>query len=319
MPALNSLNNSPRPLFPRGPGIGVKTLILLFACGCLMAAEVDGDKLEKPRDWISVALSPVVWVSEIPSHLSDISKYFSTRNRLLAENELLKSRQLQLEAQLQKYASLRAENLQIRNLLQASKKLIDHVAVVDIMAANQDPYRQQIALNKGARDGVYRGQAIVDAKGVLGQVIRVLPRTAIALLVTDPDHGIPVEVNRTGLQAIALGQGNGQGLRLSFLPANAEIEQGDLVVSSSLGGRFPAGFPVGRVVKVSHTPGGHFKEAVAMPAAQVGRGRQALLVWSEHPVIDQDQAEDAIAAEAIESGVALEQRPAKPARAAPAP
>lgn len=290
--------------------MGLRTLILLLACCGLMAAEVDGEKLDAPRDWLALALTPITWISEIPSHLSDLSEHFATRKRLMAENTLLRHRQLQLEAQLQRYAALRAENTRIRGLMEASRKLSDHVAVVDIIATNQDPYRQQIALNKGQKDGVYRGQALVDASGVLGQVIQVHRNTSVALMVTDPDHGIPVEVNRTGLQAIALGQGSGQGLRIAFLPANAEIKTGDLVVSSSLGGRFPAGFPVGRVAKVIRTPGGHFKEAIAVPAARVGEGRQALLVWSEHPVIDEDQADEALAAEAMASGVSLESAPA---------
>ncbi len=317
---MNSLSASNhRRLFPRGPGLGLRTLVLLFACGALMAAELDGEGMEETRDWATLATRPLVWISEIPTHLSGLSEYFQSRKRLMEENTRLRSRQLQLEAQLQRYAALRAENLRTRKLLDASKKLIDNVALVDIMAANQDPYRQQISLNKGEKDGVYRGQALVDANGVLGQVIQVHSRSSVALLVTDPDHGIPVEVNRTGLQAIALGQGSGQGLRIAFLPANAEIEPGDLIVSSSLGGRFPAGFPVGRIAKVVRTPGGHFKEAFAIPAAEVGRGRQALLVWSERPVIDEITADEAIAAEAIESGAPLAPPASTPSRPAPGP
>lgn len=266
-----------------------------------MAAELDGDRIKSPREWMAVALRPVVWVAEIPDRLGRVVDHMDSRQHLLAENLALKNRQLQLTAQLQRYAALDAENRRIRELLDASARLTDQVAVADIIAANQDPYRQQITLNKGERDGVYRGQAIVDATGVLGQIIEVLPSTSVGLLVTDPDHGIPVEINRNGLQAIALGLGSGQGLRMSFLPANAEVLKGDLVVSSSLGGRFPAGFPVGRVESVSHTPGGHFKEAIVTPLARVGQGRQALLVWSERPAIDPAQADEAAAAEAQET------------------
>lgn len=263
-----------------------------------MAAELDGERVEAPREWIAMALRPVVWVAEIPARLGRVVDHMDSRQRLLEENIALKNRQLQLQAQLQRYAALDAENRRIRELLDASAKLRDQVAVADIIAANQDPYRQQITLNKGARDGVYRGQAIVDATGVLGQIVQVLPTTSVGLLLTDPDHGIPVEINRNGLQAIALGLGSGQGLRMAFLPANAEVLKGDLVVSSSLGGRFPAGFPVGRVESVSFTPGGHFKEAIVQPLARVGQGRQALLVWSERPPIDPAQADEAAAAEA---------------------
>jgi rod shape-determining protein MreC len=317
---LNSLGaSSHKPLFPRGPGLGLKTLALLAVCGGLMAAELDGERIKSPREWMAVALRPVVWVAEIPDRLGRVADHMDSRQQLLAENNALRNRQLQLQAQLQRYAALDAENRRIRELLDASAKLTDQVAVADIIAANQDPYRQQITLNKGERDGVYRGQAIVDATGVLGQIVQVLPTTSVGLLLTDPDHGIPVEVNRNGLQAIALGLGSGQGLRLSFLPANAEIVPGDLVVSSSLGGRFPAGFPVGRVESVSHTPGGHFKEAVVMPLARVGQGRQALLVWSERPAIDPVQADEAAAAEAQQALPQPRGSSAAPATKPPAP
>lgn len=309
---MNSLSASHhKPLFPRGPGLGLKTLALLLVCGGLMAAELDGERIKKPREWMAVALTPVVWLAEIPTRVGVLIEHMDSRERLLHENLALKHRQLQIESQLQRYAALDAENRRIRELLDASARVNDQVAVADIIAANQDPYRQQITLNKGARDGVYRGQAIVDAGGVLGQIVQVNPTTAIGLLVTDPDHGIPVEINRTGLQAIALGQGSGQGLRLAFLPANAEIQKGDLVVSSSLGGRFPAGYPVARIESVRHTPGGHFKEAIATPAARVGQGRQALLVWSERPTIDPVQAGEAAAAEA--QAAAPVAAPAQPA------
>lgn len=326
---MNSLGASHhKPLFPRGPGLGLKTLALLLVCGGLMAAELDGERIKSPREWLAVALTPVVWLAEIPTRVGIVIEHMDSRERLLHENIALKNRQLQIESQLQRYAALDAENRRIRELLDASARLTDQVAVADIIAANQDPYRQQITLNKGARDGVYRGQAIVDASGVLGQIVQVNPMTSVGLLVTDPDHGIPVEINRTGLQAIALGQGSGQGLRLAFLPANAEIQKGDLVVSSSLGGRFPAGYPVARVESVQHTPGGHFKEAIATPAGRVGQGRQALLVWSERPVIDAAQAGEAAAAEAQAAAAAAvvtatpppPERPAQakpPARPAP--
>lgn len=313
---MNTLSASHhQPLFPRGPGLGLKTLVLLAACAGLMAAELDGERIKSPREWLALALTPVVWLTELPTRVGGLAEHFDSRERLLRENATLRNQQLQLEAQLRTYAALETENRRIRSLLDASARLTDRVAVADIIAANQDPYRQQITLNKGERDGVYRGQAIVDATGVLGQIVQVHPTTSVGLLVTDPDHGIPVEINRTGLQAIALGRGGG-GLRLPFLPANAEIQIGDLIVSSSLGGRFPAGYPVARVESVQHTPGGHFKEAFAVPAAKVGQGRQALLVWSERAPIDPAQAGEASAAEQQQAPAPP---PASPAPTAPGP
>ena len=311
---MNTLGASPhRPLFPRGPGLGARALVLLLVCGSLMAAELRGEPIAAPRQWLAVALDPLVWVADIPVQLGRIREHLRSRRQLIRENALLRQRQLQLQSQLQRYAALGAENRRLRELLDASSRLTDKVAVADIIAANQDPYRQQITLDKGERHGVYRGQALVDANGVLGQIVQVYPSTSVGLLLTDPDHGIPVEINRNGLQATALGQGSGQRLRLPFLPANAEIRKGDLVVSSSLGGRFPAGYPVARVESVHYTAGGHFKEAIAIPAAGIGHGRQALLVWSERPVLDPLQAGEAAAAEAHQAPAAVS------ATAGPAP
>lgn len=273
-------------------------------CGGLMAAEADGDRFRPAREWMSAALRPLTWITEIPSRVSALTAHLDSREQLLSENASLRRRQFELDAQLQRYAALDAENRRIRELLDASTRLSDKVAVADILSANQDPYRQQITLNKGERDGVYRGQAIVDASGVLGQVVQVYAGTSIGLLLTDPDHGVPVEIVRNGLQGIALGQGTGQPLKLPFLPANADVEKGDVLVSSSLGGRFPSGYPVGLVEAVQHTPGGHFKDVIATPLAKVGSGRQALLVWSERMPIDPVQASEAAAAEATQGAIA---------------
>ena len=298
---MNTLSDGHRkPLFPRGPGLGLKALALLAVCGVLMAADMDGERLKGPREWMSWVLQPVVWVAQIPTKLASIVEHFDSRERLIDENRGLRLAQIKLASQMQRYAALEAENRRIRDILHASARLTDASALADIIAANQDPYRQQVTLNKGAKDGVYRGQAVVDAWGVLGQVVQVNPTTSVALLLTDPDHGIPVEITRSGLQTIALGQGSDQPLRMPFLPANADVQKGDLVVSSSLGGRFPAGYPVGRIDSIDHTPGGHFKEAFASAAAHVGGGRQVLLVWSERQPIDQTAAKEAEALEAAE-------------------
>lgn len=305
-----------QPLFLRGVGPGLKALVLLLACGGLMASDLDGERLQPPRDWLSWVLQPVMWLAQVPSEIAGWGEHLQSRQNLMRENAELRLKQFQLETQLQRYAALEAENRRIRELLHATGRMTDEAALADVIASNQDPYRQQITLNKGARDGVYRGQAIVDAGGVLGQIVQVNPGTSVGLLLTDPDHGIPVEVNRNGLQAIALGQGNDQGLRVPFLPANAEIEKGDLIVSSALGGRFPAGYPVARVESIVQTPGGHFKEAIVTPTARLGQGRQALLVWSERPPLDEAEAREAAAVEERAAGLA---RPARPTRPAAAP
>lgn len=258
--------------------------VFFFAALSIAALITDGrsDKLHAIRYWANWALTPVVWVSDLPRMISTSFEHLRGRESLLVENRQLRAKELEQEARLLQLASLEAENQRIRELLASSTQLKDRVVIAEIIAASQDPYRHQIVLNKGARDDVYRGQAVLDATGVMGQVIQVNPNSSIVLLITDPNHGIPVEINRTGLQTIALGRGDGQGLSMPYLPANSDVKVGDLLVSSGLGGRFPAGYPVGQIRELNHNGGENFMEAVALPSAHLHHGRQALLVWSEH-------------------------------------
>lgn len=276
-----------RPLFPRGPGLGLKALVLmLLALGAILVDQ-RSDTLTPVRSGLTWALQPVMWAAALPSNMSRTADHLQTRESLLQENQVLRENQLLLQARLQKIEALETENRQLRQLLSSSAKLEERVLVAEIISAAQDPYRQQVIINKGARDGVYKGQALVDAQGIMGQVIRVNPATSIALLLTDPNHSIPVEINRTGLQTFALGRGDGQNLVLPYLPGNADVQVGDLLVSSALGGRFPAGYAVGQIQELKHEPGEHFMEAFAQPAAKLNQGRQALLVWSESfPIIE---------------------------------
>jgi rod shape-determining protein MreC len=273
--------SSRRPLFPRGPGLGLKAAVLILLALGSIVTDQRSETLTPIRTRLAWGLQPVLWAAGLPSALSRTAEHLQTRGSLLAENEVLRQNQLLLQGRLQKIQALEMENQRLRELLSSSTNLEERVLIAEILSAAQDPYRQQIVLDKGARDGVYKGQALVDAQGVMGQVIRVDPTTAVALLITDPNHAIPVEINRTGLQTFALGRGDGQNLSLPYLPGNADVQVGDLLVSSSLGGRFPAGYAVGQIKELKHEPGEHFMEALAQPAARLNQGRQALLVWSE--------------------------------------
>jgi rod shape-determining protein MreC len=293
---LNTIRAEHRRYFPRGPGLGIRTLTLIFLAITLIFTDQSGEKLRPLREALASALSPVIWAAALPVRMGLAADRLQTRESLGEENRQLREHLLLLQVRLQKLEAVEAENTRIRELLASSEALQDEVLIAEIVGINQDPYRHQITLNKGSRDGVYRGQALVDAYGVLGQIVEVAAGRSQALLITDPDHGIPVEVNRTGLQTIAVGSGDGQGLRLPFLPANADIREGDLLVSSPLGGRFPAGYPVGRIRSLHHTADAHFLEALALPSAQLNQGRQALLVWNERSPAAEDQA---VAAQAV--------------------
>lgn len=296
--ALNTLDSNHKPLFPRGPGVGLRALLWLGISVGLLVFDFRGEQLQPLRRTLAVGVTPLVWTASLPMAVSDLIEHFRFRERLINENRSLREKQLVLDAQLQKFQALEADNLRIRALLSSSEHLKDHVLIAEIIEINQDPYRHQITLNKGEHDGVYRGQPLVDAQGILGQVVQVNTHSSVALLITDPDHGLPVEINRTGLQTIALGIGDGQALKLPFLPGNVDIVVGDLLVSSGLGGRFPPGYPVALVQEVRNIPGEHFKEAIAYPTARINQGRQALLVFSEHLKADGAVQADAAAAPA---------------------
>lgn len=268
------------PLFPKGLSLHVKLGLLAVLSFSLMFVDQRFELLRPLRVAFETIAWPVETLAQLPAGVSSLAQKLASRTAVLKENEALRREHLLLNARLQKLVALEAENRRIRSLLQSARKLDERMLIAQIVATSPDPYRHYLKLNKGSVDGVFIGQALVDAQGIMGQITEVFPLTSVALLITDPNHGIPVEIARNGLRTIAHGQGGG-GLSLPYLPSNADIKNGDELVSSGLGGRFPAGYPVGRVTGIEHQPGEHFLDIHATPAAHMDRGREVLLVWSE--------------------------------------
>lgn len=314
---MNTLSDAARKTL-RGPGLGLKFLLLASLSIGLLVSDYRGDSRLRPvREWTARVLQPLMWITALPGATADLGEHFRSRSELLSENQVLHQKQLELEGRQLRMDALEAENERIRELLSSAASLQTRVLIAEILSVNQDPYRHQIVINRGERDGVYKGQALVDASGILGQVIQVNSASSVALLITDPDHSTPVEVNRTGLQTIA--RGDGRNLSLPFLPGNADIKVGDLLVSSGLGGRFPAGYPVGKVNELKHVPGESFMEAIAWPTARLNQGRQALLVWSERPTPTGEPDRSAENAEVPTPDRKPPEAPRKPAATAPKP
>ncbi|ROO27436.1 rod shape-determining protein MreC [Salinisphaera japonica] len=260
------------------PGLGI-VMIAIISIG-LMIVDDAGEKLSPVRDVLSVMAQPIEMAAEWPGQtLTTLDRYFD-RGALLRENERLRQNNLLLQGRLQRLAALEAENERIRALLASASVLDQNVLIARIMSVSPDPYRQYVKLNKGSTDGVFVGQALIDAHGIMGQVTDVTPLGSRAILISDPNNGVPVEINRTGLQTIAQGTGHAETLTLPFLPNNADVEVGDLLVSSGLGGRYPADYPVAKITSVRHRPGGEFLDVDAAPTAELERGREALLIWS---------------------------------------
>lgn len=261
------------------------------------------DNLSALRAALSVAVYPVQYLVTLPVRLVDSAAgSLRSRDALQLENDQLRGENLLLRARTQRYAALEQENRRLRELLDSSPVLGEEVVVADVLAVDSNPSSRQILINKGSRQHIYVGQPIADAQGVLGQVIRVGPYTSTAMLISDARHALPVQVNRTGVRAIAVGAGESDSLLLSFVPTNADIAPGDLVVSSGLDKRFPAGYPVGKVAEVTVVPGEPFSRIVVEPSAQLGRSREVLLVWPQARTPEEPAAsEEAGAAAAAET------------------
>jgi rod shape-determining protein MreC len=224
---------------------------------------------------------PVQIVVDTPARLwSWLRENSASKNQLQLENSRLRTESLITRGRMQELEALKAENDRLRAMLDAREQVRGEVRVAGIMAVDANPYRHNIVLDVGSREGVYDGQAIVDASGVVGQVIETGLTTSQAILISDPDHALPVVVNRNGLRTVAFGTGEYNRLSLPFLANNADIETGDLLVTSGLGGAFPSGYPVAVVDKVTRLPQEPFAEVTATPAAALDQVREVMLIWT---------------------------------------
>lgn len=225
--------------------------------------------------------APFYWLSQQPRNLwHGIDTYFSSREHLLAENERLHGEARVLRGKLQKLVSLTAENVRLKELLSSSTVVEDSVLVAETISVSPSPFQHKMVINKGSEDGLYIGQAVIDAYGLVGQVVEVNKNTAQVILISDVRHAIPVQVNRNGVRAIAEGTGRLDTLVLTNMVETTDIKAGDLLVSSGLGQRFPVGYPVGVVESVESDPGQAFLNIIVRPSAKLDRGRYVLVVFS---------------------------------------
>ncbi len=247
----------------------------------VIAVDLQLNQSSVTRATISAVTFPFYWVADLPSRLTSWGEEnVVSRSELVEDNRRLRSEALLLEAQVQQMASLRAENLRLRALLNSSALLQDDVLVAELVGVSPDPARHLVVLDKGSSEGVYMGQPLIDANGLMGQVVEVARNSARVLLVTDATHAIPVQVNRNGVRAIAEGVGRLDRLELRHVASTEDIAVGDLLVSSGLGGRFPEGYPVATVTEVEIDPGQAFARVSARPSAALNRSRHVLLVFT---------------------------------------
>jgi rod shape-determining protein MreC len=254
-------------------------LVCLMLGGALMVADHRGQIGERSRAALQAAAEPVWSMVALPGALWRAARrYLAGHDALLAENERLRTEMQVNSAKLAQLGAVAAENARLRDLLGGTRDYQLTVQLAGILDVDLDPWRQRVVLNRGSRDGVAVGQALLDAGGMLGQVVRVAPDSATALLVTDASHAVPVQVVRTGVRLVAQGSGRADQLRVPNIPHSADVRVGDVLVTSGIGGRFPAGFPVGTITALGPDDTRLFLQAEARPAARLDRGSEVLLV-----------------------------------------
>ena len=237
------------------------------------------------RACLSMCLAPVQYLVSWPVQLIDnVGQLMSTHDALIKENLDLKAHDLLLQAEVQRFVAVESENNQLKALLRSSAQIQGKMEIAQLLAVDSDPLVHQVVLDKGSSDKVYVGQPVLDAGGVMGQVIQVGLTTSRVLLINDPKSGIPVQNTRNGIRAIAMGDGYTGQLRLMNIAQTADIHPGDVFVTSGLGENYPEGYPVGRVISVLHDPGYSFATIKLVPNAHLDQGRQVLLVWPNRMV-----------------------------------
>ena len=249
-----------------------------------MVSDYNKQQTSAIRVFISTLISPLEYLAAIPSGLADwADSSMRSRSELNLEIKELRDEQMFLKVQAQKMISLETENAHLRQLLGSVKREKGRRRIAEIMNVNSDPSQHLVTINKGSKDDVYTGQPILDATGVLGQVINTSILTSKALLITDNTHAIPVKITRNGIRMIAKGSGIANQLLLEQIPHTADIKAGDILVTSGLGMRFPEGFPVAVVDLVIRDPGKPFSSASATTSADLLRTGLVVLLWPSFP------------------------------------
>jgi rod shape-determining protein MreC len=266
----------------RSSALGLKAVVLAAVAIGLMVDDHRQQHLKVIRQGLAAAAYPLQVVVHSPiAGWEWLTSNFATRNTLLAENRALKQRQWLSELRLMRFEAVEQENLRLRRLVDAAPRAGERVMLADILRVDLDAFRQRVILARGTNDGVFKGQAVVDGDGVFGQVTNVGPYSSEVILLSDAAHAIPVQISRNGLRTIAVGTGDDVAprLRLPYLPRNADVKQDDVLLTSGLGGVFPAGYPVGRVTEVKRDPSQPLAIVNAEPSAALDRDNEVLLVW----------------------------------------
>lgn len=270
------------PLFAGNAAGTLRLIVYLALAVVLMVLDQRNGWLWRLRSTAAVVVEPVYRLAGLPAAgMHTLSIAFSDRQHLTAQNQRLREDLLLANAKLNRMAAVAEQNERLKQLLDTQHSLGLNVQLARVIGVDLGAYRYRLTLNMGSRDGVKPGQPVIDAHGVMGQVKEVLPHTAVVMLITDPSHAIPVTIARTGLRTVAYGTRDGDQLSLPNLPLAADVRVGDKLLTSGIGGRFPPGFPVGRIEHVAPAATGMFQVALAQPAADIDRSTDVLLLHDQ--------------------------------------
>jgi rod shape-determining protein MreC len=261
-----------------------------------MALDHRVNELQTVRQVLATVTYPLQVAVDTPVRaISRGFESFTSHESLITENRLLRRENTELRARQLRFEALQRENDRLRALLKTARHAEERIEIARLLAVDLDPFRQQIVLNKGSADDVYAGQPVINADGVIGQVLSTRLTSAVALLISDPSHALPVLSARTGLRGLVIGTGNPRRLEMRHVPLEEDVEPGDLLLTSGLGGRFPADYPVARVTTVERHQGQPFLHIEAEPLADLDRSREVLLLWTrETRSVDPTEADRAL-------------------------
>jgi len=276
-------------IFTRGPSFTLRLSIVVVCCIGLLIADSKFDLFSSIRIYLNSIVTPIQYVADAPQKMiRSLSENVMTRQALVDRNQQLEKENLHLKADRLLLGQLQSENKKLRELLNSKRQFKYKRMITEVMSLRSDPFTHQLLIDKGALNGVYLGQPVINEQGVVGQVSQVGSTTSRVVLIVDASHGIPVRVQRNDVVAMVHGSGAWDKLRIPFIQSNADLREGDLLVTSGLGGRFPAGYPVAKISQFEYHEGELYATVTATPVADLDRSRYLLLLWNDDPLADAD-------------------------------
>lgn len=297
------------PIFKHGPSARHRLLLVLIFSIFLIFFDHYISSFEATRGYLQSFVSPLQYLATAPKRMMTwTAENLTSRQDLIEQNQRYKVDELLLREQLMQLSMLEKENTRLRSLLASPVRKETRKMVAEVIAVDSDPYTHQIVINRGANDGVYEGQAVVDERGIVGQIQNVGTISSRVILITDVTHAVPVRVSRNGIRMIANGTGHIDTLIHNFVPHSTDVRTGDVLVTSGLGGKYPEGYPVSTIIKINQDETRAFAQLYSKPIAQIDRLRYLLLLWTGEENVSAKKSNTTGVAQKDKDAKALEQK-----------